>query len=271
MRTIVSQTTIAGCELYDQRYSPGHATPWHRHQLAELCFVSGGSFTEVATNRTMKYPRFGLGFKPADLDHRVLIEAPGARCLVVSVPDSSLPDLELEPRRFGEPKFFDARDLAHLCVEAANELTHQDECTELVLHGLMLELLGRVARVPNEPSFSKPPGWLPRVHDRLCDEWTKRPSLRSLAAEVGVGPAVLVAAFRRAYGCTVGEFLRRLQVHRARMLLATNSHSLAQIAASCGFYDQSHFTKLFVRYVGTTPARYRAQLAAGQSKPGLAG
>jgi AraC family transcriptional regulator len=31
------------------------------------------------------------------------------------------------------------------------------------------------------------------------------------------------------------------------------------IALRAGFSDQSHFTRLFKRYVGTTPARYRAE------------
>jgi AraC-like DNA-binding protein len=34
---------------------------------------------------------------------------------------------------------------------------------------------------------------------------------------------------------------------------------LAEIAASAGFADQSHFTRVFRRQVGTTPARYREQ------------
>jgi AraC family transcriptional regulator len=37
---------------------------------------------------------------------------------------------------------------------------------------------------------------------------------------------------------------------------------LAVIAVRTGFSDQSHFTRLFKQYVGTTPARYRTEVHA---------
>jgi AraC family transcriptional regulator len=259
MKTTSYQADVAGCELAHQRYSPGHVSPWHRHEMAELCFVSGGSFTEVARGRTMRYPRFGLGFKPANLAHRVEVDRRGARCLIVSVPAGRLPEFGLEPRWFGEPRLFTMPDLAHLCIRAAEEIAQPDRYTGLVLQGLMLELLGGVARMRYPSLPAKPPSWLSKVEERLRDEWTTRPTLRGLATEVGVAPVVMAAAFRGGYGCTIGEFLRRLQVERARVLLSGASLSLAQVGASCGFYDQSHFTKLFLRYVGTTPERYRRE------------
>jgi AraC family transcriptional regulator len=36
--------------------------------------------------------------------------------------------------------------------------------------------------------------------------------------------------------------------------------SLVEIALQCGFSSQSHFTTVFRRLVGTTPAGYRASL-----------
>jgi AraC family transcriptional regulator len=268
LRTVVFHTAVAGCELYDQRYSPGHETPWHCHQMAELCFLSSGSFTELAADCKLEYPQFGLGFKPAGLDHRVRIERPGARCLVVSVWPASLSEFGLEPGNFADPRVFDARDLAHLCFQAATELGRKDAAAELTVQGLLLELLGRVGRLPAETRPRRPPSWLPRIEERLREEWAKRPSLRSLALEAGVAPSVMVPAFRRFYGCTIGEFLRRLQVERACVLLVAESHSLAQIAATCGFYDQSHFTKLFARYIGTTPARFRQERTGRRTPAG---
>jgi AraC family transcriptional regulator len=41
--------------------------------------------------------------------------------------------------------------------------------------------------------------------------------------------------------------------------LARGGKPLAEIAAGAGFADQSHFTRIFRRHVGTTPARYREQ------------
>jgi AraC family transcriptional regulator len=44
---------------------------------------------------------------------------------------------------------------------------------------------------------------------------------------------------------------------RAAAQIAQTDVPIARIAVDAGFADQSHFTRMFKRYVGTTPARYR--------------
>src|SRR5256885_155059 len=75
----------------------------------------------------------------------------------------------------------------------------------------------------------------------------------------GAHPASLARAFRAHYGLSVGEYGRRLRLAGAAAELAGSETPLAEIAANAGFADQSHFTRVFRRHVGTTPARYRAQ------------
>jgi AraC family transcriptional regulator len=40
-------------------------------------------------------------------------------------------------------------------------------------------------------------------------------------------------------------------------MLATTTLPIKEIAASCGFTDQAHLTRLFARSYGTTPAAFR--------------
>ena len=50
---------------------------------------------------------------------------------------------------------------------------------------------------------------------------------------------------------------RRLRVERARLLIQEGASDLASVALEAGFADQSHFTRVFRRLVGTTPGEYR--------------
>jgi AraC-like DNA-binding protein len=76
-----------------------------------------------------------------------------------------------------------------------------------------------------------------------------------------VHQATLARGFRRAFGCSIGDMQRRLRLERALLDLADSAQPLAQVAQRAGFYDQSHFTNLFRRSYGITPARYRRALA----------
>ncbi|HEV8695413.1 MAG TPA: helix-turn-helix transcriptional regulator [Lysobacter sp.] len=86
----------------------------------------------------------------------------------------------------------------------------------------------------------------------------RTPRLSALAHIADVHPVYFARAFRRRYGCSPGEYLRHCRMERAISLLHDRQMTLAQIAAVCGFVDQSHFTHSFRRHYRCTPAQYRA-------------
>jgi AraC family transcriptional regulator len=81
--------------------------------------------------------------------------------------------------------------------------------------------------------------------------------LSGLAQSVGVHPVTLARAFRHAFGCTVGEYVRSLRIERAAHQLAQTELSLAEIALGAGFSDQSHFSNLFRHHTGLSPSKFR--------------
>jgi AraC-like DNA-binding protein len=66
------------------------------------------------------------------------------------------------------------------------------------------------------------------------------------------------------------KYLRKLQMRMAGRALVYSNRSLAEVALSCGFADQSHFTREFRRHFGRTPRAYREHYTrgAGDAAPG---
>jgi AraC family transcriptional regulator len=89
------------------------------------------------------------------------------------------------------------------------------------------------------------------------------PDVGELARDVAVHPRHLMRTFRRYYGCSVGEYLRRSRIRRAQRLLTETSLVLAAVASDAGFYDQSHFARLFRRATGLAPSEYRRLVVRG--------
>jgi AraC family transcriptional regulator len=64
-------------------------------------------------------------------------------------------------------------------------------------------------------------------------------------------------AFRNSIGSSPHQYVIRRRMERAQGLMLSTDTTLSDIAAECGFADQPHFTRLFRRFVGESPAVWR--------------
>jgi AraC family transcriptional regulator len=72
-----------------------------------------------------------------------------------------------------------------------------------------------------------------------------------------MSPFRFARAFKKATGQSPRQYVIHRRIERAKALLRAGDQDLAQIAQRVGFSTQSHFTDVFRRLCGTTPARYR--------------
>lgn len=82
--------------------------------------------------------------------------------------------------------------------------------------------------------------------------------LAALAGAAGLSRMYFAAQFRAATGMRPHDYLLRRRIERSKQLLADPDGRLVEIALDVGFQTQAHFTAVFKRFVGTTPARWRA-------------
>ncbi len=64
-------------------------------------------------------------------------------------------------------------------------------------------------------------------------------------------------AFKTSFGDAPHSCIMRQRILRAQDLMLSTDEPLSELALSCGFSDQSHFTRLFVGLVGETPKNWR--------------
>ncbi|KLU02836.1 diguanylate cyclase/phosphodiesterase (GGDEF & EAL domain) with PAS/PAC sensor(s) [Rhodopirellula islandica] len=82
-------------------------------------------------------------------------------------------------------------------------------------------------------------------------------SVSDLAREANLSQSQLHREFTRLFGITPNHYIREVRVGVARHLLETTQEAVGVIAASTGFYDQSHLTRQFKSSTGITPTEYR--------------
>ena len=72
-------------------------------------------------------------------------------------------------------------------------------------------------------------------------------------------------AFRESFGEPPLAHVARRRSQRAQSLMLSSQASLSQISLDCGMHDQSHFTRVFRRFVGINPGVWRRQFNAGDA------
>ncbi len=97
-------------------------------------------------------------------------------------------------------------------------------------------------------------------------------SIADLATEIGWSRKHLAQRFRTHVGMTPKAVARLMRLGGAVRALAADGPALelAELALSCGYYDQAHFTHDFRRLTGTTPADYMRRRQADDGISGTA-
>jgi AraC family transcriptional regulator len=167
---------------------------------------------------------------------------------------ASHPDLSMDGRDFrgGLP--------VGLAFKLYQEFREPDAVSHLAIEGLGLELIAALARDSQrrENTSRQPQRWLSQAHELIKSHFLEKLVLGNIAQTVGVHPVTLAREFRRHYECTAGDMVRRERISFACRQLRNPEESIAEVAISAGFCDQSHFAKTFKKLIGITPAEYRA-------------
>lgn len=96
-----------------------------------------------------------------------------------------------------------------------------------------------------------------RVKDMMLADLRAEPTLAELAASCGLSNRHFIRAFKATSGEPPHRWLLRRKIERAQELLVQSGITISDIAALCGFADQSHFTRMFKRTSGWSPALWR--------------
>jgi AraC family transcriptional regulator len=226
---------------------------WHSHEDNHFSLIVQGGNREQRRNHEIEaVPGKILFYHSGELHRNMNTEHPSKNINVGFEQDffhkyginfsdfefSSLGQLEAQ---------FTLTKIYHECVT-------NDAAAELCIHGLMLDLLTKKAGCNVHPTDSK---WT-LLKTILNDKWNETLSLNQLADMVNVHPVTISKAFPKLFGCTLGEYIRRIRIERAISLIWKNpSDSLTSVAHHCGFYDQSHFIKVFKQTTGWLPKEFK--------------
>lgn len=119
----------------------------------------------------------------------------------------------------------------------------------------------RTARPPGvgDHRGTLPPACLRRVLDHIEAHLGEDTRLHRLAALAQLSPRHFAALFKQSTGLSPHRYVLQRRIERAKELLRDRRRSVAEVGYALGFPSQAHFTTMFRKLIGTTPAAYRKQ------------
>ena len=101
----------------------------------------------------------------------------------------------------------------------------------------------------------------------MRDHYQRAITNHQLAAAAKMSLRAFERQFHAGFHLTPQKYLRKLRLRIASRALIYTNESLSGIALSCGFADQSHFTREFRRQFGRTPREYREHYKSSAGVP----
>ena len=147
-----------------------------------------------------------------------------------------------------------------------NDVSHSQAI--LKLYGILLNQLEKYTGAADIARPGKGDNIHQHIYDFIRENFDKKLSLKSLAAQFGCSPENIRKIVQRNYpGLTPGKLIVRLQMQEAMELLENTSNPIGDIAEKCGFSDVFTFSKKFRKVTGRSPREYRMSMSRSPEEP----
>jgi len=145
------------------------------------------------------------------------------------------------------------------------------------IFGLNYKYLNEINRIYDVDELSQ---WLSRIITRFTDivfnlvevkhvdiiyktidfvdkNYARKITLSEVSSAVFLSPSYFSKIFKDEMHVNFNSYLNKVRVDKAKQKILSSSVDILTLGAEVGFEDQSYFCKVFKRYTGMTPSRYR--------------
>lgn len=150
--------------------------------------------------------------------------------------------------------------LSEKVKELVAEIHINDSRRDELLSSLMRSLLITIARMHESEinEESKSAGELAkRIITYIQTHFTEEISNEDIAEAIHYNSSYIGRVFRKYTGKTMHGFILEQRLENAKEKLSQEGYTVYEAAISSGFSDMPHFSKIFKKYVGLSPAAYR--------------
>lgn len=149
--------------------------------------------------------------------------------------------------------------VSEICEIMLKEYEEKKPGYEFVLRAMLASLIGIILRSYHSSStgdiesFEK----IRPAIEYIEENFDTKITLEILAEKCFLSGRQLSRLFDKVYGKSPSMYLMNYRLTTAYLYLMTTEESVSSIAKKCGFYDESHLSKMFLKRYGFLPSKGR--------------
>ena len=147
----------------------------------------------------------------------------------------------------------EAFSLSDAFIQRSERFNNLQQITNLQ-YNMVLDFADRMSRIRQG---EKPTQLTISVSNYVRRHISEKISVEDIAKELFMSRPYLSAKFSHEAGMSLTDFILKQKTEEAKRLLRYSDKSAAAISSYLGFSLQSHFSRVFRKYSGKTPAEYR--------------
>jgi AraC-like DNA-binding protein len=232
---------------------------WHKDTVSKISIVLDGTLSEETSRSSVVATPLDIVIKSTNVEHENRYGHEGATLFSLEV-DSNWLSFGPSPSEQTEWSWIQGR---HSCRQAMLIFEAFLSKDSDALNSSIIETIAWATadsfEIKKKQSIRRE---LQLLREQVLDTANPTIDVVAVAQEIGLHPVYLTRAYKETFGLSIQEDRQLRRIKRGVELLVTTNETIADVALGLNFFDQSHFSRTFRRYVGTTPAKYRSQLAA---------
>lgn len=100
------------------------------------------------------------------------------------------------------------------------------------------------------------------IHNAIAyieKHYTESITLEDIANQVGLTPQYFSTYFKEEMDCTLIDYITKLRIEKAKEIIRNSQMSVQEICFIVGYHDPNYFSRIFKKYVGLTPSKYKKE------------
>ncbi len=250
----------------------------HTHNRVEIMYVISGKCYVFVNENAHIMKKGDMVLLDANVEHRLLVN-PGVPCRILNVEfvfrknDGNYTcfthmlksNEEVESLfKSNEKNLFikDPDEICHILKSLIFELDNVNNRNDYTVQLLFSLLFARISRHLNQNFDNETKAekiYVKKALQFIHDFYDRDLRIRNIAKSVNIHSSYLHRIFKKNTGITIMEYLTKLRIEKAKMLLRQTDISIIDIANYIGINSRQYFTYIFKKNTGKTPREYRKE------------